>query len=220
MTSVAPLSEKISVQLADAGYLLRPIGVNKNGSIIWPRFLPSPQSHMLIVSSVVNRNLMRSAVKSVLSEATTSIVTIDSLMSPLKARLVLYRTVKRVHGGLINEPTLIVVNGLESMIDGVRRDSTIELVMERMRCLLRDGPEHGVHVLLNQVMNDDGSRMLSRLNVDWDWLATVGRLTPVCSEIALGDGFASSLPEKSKTIVFRSKSNGASQYFTVIIAKH
>ena len=220
MVSATPLSERVSVQLANAGYLLRPIGVNRSGRIIWPRFLPRPQSHMLIVSSVVNRTLMRSAVKSVLSEASASIITIDSSMSPLKARSVLYRTVKRVHNGLTHEPTLIVVNGLESMLDGVRRDSTIELVMEGMRRLLRDGPEYGVHVLLNQVMSDNGSRMLSRLNVDWDWLATVGRLTPVCSEIALGGGFAASLPEKSKSIVFRSRLKGVFQYSTVLIAKH
>ena len=208
------LNARVSAKMADNGYILKPMGTDKNGNLVWPRFLPRPQSHMLMVAPPSRSRCLDSAVKSAIDDANAPIVEIsgDQHPTPLLARAKLATVADAMDG-----PALIVIDGLESLLGGVRRESTMNAVMDTVISLLDNGPENGVHVLLAQKMTEDGCKMLARLNVDWDWLAVVGRLSPVCSEIALGNGWASSIPLKSKTMYLRERTggNGSMSYLAV-----
>lgn len=213
--NAALLSETISTSMAASGYLLRPLMRTKSGKLIWPRFLPHPQSHMLIVSSPRNAKVMRSAVRSVISEATVPITHINSDLSPLRSRALISRLNDGLANGTHRDSMLVIIDGLASLLEGIRRTATRERASAQLRTLMTIGPNSGVHVILNQVMDDAGSQWLNDLRVDWEWVATIGGLTAISSEIVMGDGSAASIPLSSKIMMLRTRINDLTDYSAV-----
>jgi hypothetical protein len=110
---------------------------------------------------------------------------------------------------------LVIIDGLASLLEGIRRTATRERASAQLRTLMTIGPNSGVHVILNQVMDDAGSQWLNDLRVDWEWVATIGGLTAISSEIVMGDGSAASIPLSSKIMMLRTRINDLTDYSAV-----
>lgn len=181
----------VSSVATSMGYWMRPLA-RKDGALIWPVFNQSPWSNVLIACSPSMRTQAEDLVSSFEFNPDVIVKHMDSSMSPLECRSLITRllTDKPSYTGDPNmehhvsqraRHIVLIVHGLDSMLDGVRRASTREQVLGRFSSLLETGPSIGVHVILIQGMDDETAKITSMLADLWGTIAVVGELTQVAS---------------------------------------
>lgn len=187
----------VSSVATSMGYWMHPLA-RKDGALIWPVFNQSPWSNVLIACSPSMRTQAEDLVSSFEFNPDVVVKHIDQSMSPLECRILITRLLankppaytRNAYTGNANmehhtsqsaRHIVLIVHGLDSMLDGVRRDSTREQVLERFSSLLKTGPSNGVHVILIQGMDDETAKTTSMLADLWGTVAVVGELTQVAS---------------------------------------
>ena len=179
----------VSSVATSMGYWMQPLA-RRDGALIWPVFDQSPWSNVLIACSPSMITQAEDLVSSFEFNPDVIVINMDSSMSPLECRSLVTRL-------LIDKPTgdaniehhanqrarhlVLIVHGLDSMLDGVRRASTREQVLGRFSSLLETGPSIGVHVILIQGMDDKTAKTTSTLADLWGTVAVIGELTQVAS---------------------------------------
>lgn len=98
---------------------------------------------------------------------------------------------KQLSGKWNGSRTLVFVDGLESLLAGLRSKTDRNSVMGMMRELLETGPEAGIHVIMNQTISDSGinAKTLSQVS-DGFGMIIHGRLGVVDGTLLLGAGHA------------------------------
>lgn len=182
----------VSSVATSMGYWMRPLA-RKDGALIWPVFNQSPWSNVLIACSPSMRTQAEDLVSSFEFNPDVVVISMDRSMSPLECRSLVTRLLAnkptsytgnanmKLHASQSARHVVLIVHGLDSMLDGVRRDSTREQVLGRFSLLLKTGPSIGVHVILIQGMDDETAKITSMLADLWGTIAVVGELTQVAS---------------------------------------
>ena len=181
----------VSSVATSMGYWMQPLA-RRDGALIWPVFDQSPWSNVLIACAQSMITQAEDLVSSFEFNPDVIVKHMDRSMSPLECRSLVTRL-------LANKPSytgnasmerhvsqharhiVLIVHGLGSMLDGVRRDSTREQALGRFSSLLKTGPSIGVHVILIQGMDDETAKITSMLADLWGTIAVIGELTQVAS---------------------------------------
>lgn len=100
-------------------------------------------------------------------------------------------------------PCLVVVDGLESLVDGLRSPASVRGVLRRLEQLMLVGPAHGVHVVLLQTMIRDTIPVFRQFDAVFGMRVGIGRLTPISSQLVFDDAYGTTIPGTSKYAGYR-----------------
>lgn len=177
------LNVRLSTVAVDYGMWMQPL-FRRDGTMLWPMFDSSPDSHVLIAYQPGHSRQAGDLLEMMDFNPAVSVVRMDHMRSNHERREFVRSIADEISSaGLISSrKTVIVVDGMDSLIGGLRRESTVESVLSGFRRILVLGPAAGVHVVLLACADDETVKTVSGLDVEWRTQAIVGSLSPVALE--------------------------------------
>lgn len=194
---------------------MRPLA-RRDGELIWPVFDQSPWSNVLIACSPSMLKQAEDLAASFQFNQDVIVIHMDNSKSPLECRSLVTSLLdgRSPYTGNANANTeyynqypkhiILIVHGIDPMLNGVRRASTREQVLNKFSLLLKTGPANGVHVVLIQEMNDKTARITSTLADLWGMVAIVGELTQVASAMLFPNSPLEQLWKHNQAVGFTS----------------
>lgn len=100
-------------------------------------------------------------------------------------------------------PCLVVVDGLDAVVRGLRCRDSVRGELARLERLMLVGPAHGVHVVLLQTLNRDTIPVFRQLDASFGMRVGIGRLTPISSQLVFDDAYGTTIPGTSRYAGYR-----------------
>lgn len=97
---------------------------------------------------------------------------------------------------LVKTPLLVIIDGLDSIIKGLRSSSNRQRYLDTINHMMDIGPRMGMHFVLIQRLDDDGINALKQLNRNFDTSMSIGQLSPICSQLVFNDSYGTAIPRK------------------------
>lgn len=177
------LNVRLSTVAVDHGMWMQPL-FRRDGTMLWPMFDSSPDSHVFIAYQPGHGRQAGDLLEMMEFSPEVDVVRMDHMRSNHERREFVRRIADEISStGLISSrKTVIVVDGMDSLIGGLRRESTVESVLTDFRRILALGPAAGVHVVLLACADDETVKTVSGLHVAWRTQAIVGSPSQVALE--------------------------------------
>ncbi len=171
------LNVRLSAVAVDYGMWMQPL-FRRDGTMLWPRFDDDPNSHVLLAYQPGKSKQALDLLEMMSFDPAIDVVRTDLMKSHRERRAFIRDLAARVDTAS-RMKTIVVIDGLDSLVGGLRRESTLDAVLRDLEHVLAHGPAVGVHVVLLTSADDESAKMVSGLGVAWHTQALVGSMSPV-----------------------------------------